>query len=77
VFWSSYMPCARCGKAIERSSAGEHRCDPQRRVEFQMVAMRHRLLTFEADLQRYLDSNEGRFEQWVAAREVRRSRRSA
>jgi hypothetical protein len=77
VFWSHFIPCADCGEAIERSAAGSHDCDPQRRVEFTLAAMHHRIGTFDSDLEEFLVSNEGRFESWLAAREVRRSRRSA
>jgi hypothetical protein len=77
VFWSNFIPCADCGQAIERSSASEHTCDPDRRVEFKMVALRHQVLTFEKELHEYLSGKEGRFESWLAARDVRHRRQSA
>ena len=67
------MPCPRCGEAVARLAADEHRCDPQRRLEFQMAAMRPRLASFEEDLDGFLAGNEGRFEAWLAERQVRRS----
>ena len=67
------MPCARCGESVAREAREVHRCDPRRRVEFEVAAMRPRLATFEDDLDRYLTGAEGRFETWLAEREVRRS----
>ena len=67
------MPCPRCGESVVRTMADEHGCDPQRRLEFQMAAMRPRLASFEEDLGGYLAGNEGRFEAWLAERTVRRS----
>lgn len=77
MFWSSYVPCAQCGEAIERASTDSHDCDPQRRVEFQVLAQSHKILTFDSDLHDYLSSNEGRFQVWLASRDVRRSHRGA
>jgi len=42
-------------------------------VEFQMAAIRPRLACFEDDLDGYLAGGEGRFEVWLAERQVRRS----
>lgn len=77
VFWSNFVPCADCGQAIERTATKPHTCDPERRVEFQMVALRHQVLTFDKELREYLSGKEGRFETWVAARDVRRRSQSA
>ncbi len=73
VFWSGYMPCATCGASVDRAEPDEHACDPDRRVEFQMVALQRQVLTFDEDLRAFLSGNEGRFETWLAARQVRRS----
>lgn len=77
MFWSNFIPCADCGEAIPRDTTGTHACDPQRRVEFQMAAMQHKVDTIDHDLESYLSTNEGRFEAWLAAREVRGGQRSA
>ena len=77
VFWSNFVPCGECGEAIERGASSSHRCDPQRRVEFQLGAMQHEIDDFESDLAEFLRSKEGRFESWLAAREVHGGRRSA
>ena len=73
MFWSSYLPCAECGEAVDRAATTTHACDPSRRVEFQMVAMQHEILEMETELREYLSSNDGRFQVWMAARDVRRS----
>lgn len=73
MFWSSYVPCADCGESVDRVAAGSHTCDPQRRLDFQMVAMQRHILSFDTELREYLSSSEGRFQVWLAAQEVRRS----
>ena len=71
--WFPSMPCPQCGASVVRSRADEHVCDADRRVEFQMAAIRPRLACFEDDLDGYLAGGEGRFEVWLAERQVRRS----
>jgi hypothetical protein len=41
-------------------------------VEFQMLDLRARVRSFDRDFVEYLDSDRGRFEVWLAARDVRR-----
>jgi hypothetical protein len=38
-----------------------------------MLVRHHEVTTFDMDFRDYLSSNEGRFEVWLAARDVRRS----
>ncbi len=73
MFLSSHMPCAECGESVDRAAADSHRCDPARRVEYQMIVMRPVLAAFDTRFREYLSGNEGRFEVWLAARDVRRS----
>jgi hypothetical protein len=68
------MPCAECGESLDRLVGLDHRCDPTRRVEFQMFGLREGVAAFEARLQRHLDTAAGRFEAWLAAQQVRRTR---
>ena len=49
-----------------------HSCDPARRVDFEMLSLRSQILALDEDFADYLASNEGRFEIWLAARDVRR-----
>jgi hypothetical protein len=70
VFWLSRIPCAECGEVVDREAADAHRCDRERWLEFQMRVLRGDLLAFDRELEEYLSSPEGRFETWLAAREV-------
>jgi hypothetical protein len=67
------MPCAQCGASVPRVAAEYHACDPRRWVEFQIAAMTSAIASFDTELREYLASKEGRFEAWLAARDVRRT----
>ena len=69
----SRMPCAQCGATVVPEDADAHTCDPPRRVEFQMAALGSRIAAFDTDLRDYLAGTQGRFEVWMARRDVRRS----
>ena len=71
MFTSRYMPCADCGESVERAVSSDHRCSAERLVEYRMFALRHDIASFEARLRRFLQSGAGRFEVWLAARQVR------
>ena len=71
MFFPSRMPCAHCGASVEHGAAEGHTCDPSRRMDFQLLAMRRGIDAFEGDLRTYLSGNEGRFETWLAALKVR------
>ena len=72
MFLPNSMPCAECGASVPRTAADQHACDPQRWVEYQMLALRAAIDSFEDDLRKHLAAKEGRFEVWLAARDVRR-----
>lgn len=72
MFVSRFMPCPRCGDSVERADLDVHRCDPVRRVDFEMFALRSDIATFEGDFRGFLATTAGRFETWLAARDVRR-----
>ena len=72
MFLSSHKPCAECGESVERTAAESHTCDPVRRLEFQMLALGPQVSAFEMELRAYLSSNEGRFQVWLASRDVQR-----
>jgi hypothetical protein len=40
-------------------------------VEFEMLRLRARIRSFDRDFAEYLASNRGRFEVWLAVREIR------
>ena len=71
MFFPSRMPCAHCGASLEPDAAGVHTCDPIRRMDFRLLAMRPAIDAFENDLRAFLSGNEGRFEAWLAALKVR------
>jgi hypothetical protein len=71
VFASRYLPCADCGASVERTIAPGHRCSTERLVEFQLFGLREDIAAFEGRLRQYLHTNLGRFEAWLAARQVR------
>lgn len=73
MFLSRHMPCEDCGESVERTSAETHICDPNRLLDYQMFKMRDKIVRFDEVFQYYLESNEGRFEVWLAAQDVRRA----
>lgn len=74
MFASRFMPCPDCGASVERTQSDAHRCEPERLVEFQMFGLRHEIARLEERLREHLDSARGRFEVWLAARDVRSPR---
>ncbi len=74
MFASRFMPCPDCGASVERTEAETHRCEPERLVEFQMFGLRDDVARLEERVREHLDSTRGRFEVWLAARDVRSRR---
>jgi len=73
VFLSRFMPCSDCGASIDRMVAVPHVCDPDQRAEFSLRPLRQEIDSFESLLHEYLAGVEGKFETWMAARQVRRA----
>ena len=71
MFASRYLPCAECGASVERVAADGHRCTPERLAEYRMFALREEIAIFEQRVADYLVTNQGQFEVWLAARQVR------
>lgn len=71
MFASRFMPCEDCGESVERSVAPGHRCSTERLVEYQMFGLRDDIARLEERVGRFLQSGVGRFEVWLAARQVR------
>jgi len=57
---------------VERRAAGVHRCKRERLVEYQLFELRDDIAKFEGRLRHYLHTATGRFEAWLAARQVRK-----
>jgi hypothetical protein len=67
------MPCSECGASIERTALDAHRCDEERRLDFAMFTMRDDIAAIERQVREHLATPTGRFESWLAARDVRRA----
>ena len=71
MFASRYLPCTECGASVARAAAEEHRCSVERLIEYRMFGLRDEIAGFDALLRDFLESGTGRFEVWLAARQVR------
>jgi hypothetical protein len=67
------MPCPECGESVEQTASVVHRCDIDRWADYQMFGLGEHMAKFDAGLSLYLHTANGRFEVWLAAREVRKS----
>ena len=73
MFASRYIPCPDCGASMDRTDPNPHVCSAERVLDFSMFALRQEITRFDQLLGDYLSSPAGRFETWLAAREVRRA----
>jgi hypothetical protein len=71
MFKSRYMPCPECGASVDRSSEQGHECSRERWADFQMFGLRAEIARLETGLEQFLRTTTGRFETWLAARQVR------
>ncbi len=62
------MPCNDCGASVARAKRDEHRCDVERRVDYELFQLRGELDAFDEEFGVYLASPVGRFAAWYAAR---------
>ena len=65
-FLSEYRPCPGCGVPIHETLADDHQCDPERKLDWEMLLLRPDIESFDGDLARWLESPAGRFETWYA-----------
>ena len=72
MFRSRYMPCDVCGASVDRTSHQGHECSPERRADYEMFGLRGEVAQLETGIGQYLATASGRFESWLAARQVRR-----
>ncbi len=68
LFESHHMPCSDCGASVARPERHVHVCDAARLVAFQMFQLRDEIADFDGALAAYLESPQGRFDAWYAAR---------
>lgn len=71
MFRSRFMPCDTCGASVDRTAPREHQCSPERRTDFEMFGLRVEVARLESGVRDYLATAAGRFETWLAARQVR------
>ena len=69
---SHYMPCSECGASLATDERTDHVCDPERRLEYRLFQLRDEVAGFDDGLRDYLESPQGRFDQWLAERDRRR-----
>jgi hypothetical protein len=65
------MPCEECGASVDVTVVPAHECSPERRADYQLFGLREEVAEFELGLRSYLATSPGRFELWLAARQVR------
>lgn len=63
-----HMPCEECGVSVARAEAGEHVCERERWLDFQVLQHREEIDAFDEELGNYFASPEGQFEAWDAER---------
>lgn len=73
MFLSRHMPCEECGESVDRTAIETHVCNPERLLDYRMFRMREEINGFESRFRDFLTESEGRFEVWLAARQVRRT----
>ena len=71
IFRSRFMPCPDCGASVDWAELRTHECSVRRRADFQLFELRDEVEQLETEIGRYLASASGRFESWLAARQVR------
>jgi hypothetical protein len=71
MFRSRYMPCDECGASVDRTGAQRHACSPERLADYRMFGLRGEVAQLEAGVRHYLTTASGRFESWLASRQVR------
>jgi hypothetical protein len=63
-----HMPCNECGASVAHAKRDEHRCDAERRLDYELFQLRRVVADFDEQFGVYLESPMGRFEAWYAAR---------
>jgi hypothetical protein len=71
MFRSRFMPCQQCGASVDRTGRLGHECLPERLADYQMFGLRDEVAQLDAGICRYMATASGRFESWLAARQVR------
>jgi hypothetical protein len=65
-----HLPCPDCGASVPvTGDAGLHICDNETRLDYQLHELGPEIERFSEELAHWLNSPEGRFQQWLAERE--------
>lgn len=67
-----FMPCPSCGASVRVVEEQEHVCNPERKLDFELFQLRGEVSALDGEIEEYLSSTRGRFEQWFADYERRR-----
>lgn len=65
------MPCPECGASVAVAPETKHVCNPDRRLDFELFQLRAEISGLGAEIEQYLSSAQGRFEQWYAEHDRR------
>lgn len=71
MFHSRYLPCPDCGASVDRAGDSRHECSPERLADYQLFGLRDEVAELETRVRDYLRTSAGRFDAWLAARQVR------
>lgn len=71
MFRSRFMPCQECGASVDRTGLLGHECLPERWADYQMFGLRGEVAQLDTEIRRYLATASGRFESWLAGRQIR------
>lgn len=63
-----YMPCAECGASVARAESEHHLCGDERRVDYEIIQLRAEIDEFDRQLADYLQTLQGQFAVWYAAK---------
>ena len=66
-----YLSCPDCGASVDQATDTQHRCDPVRQSEYELLGRPVATDAFEGGLHEWLETVDGRFETWLAVRRVR------
>jgi len=64
-----HLPCPDCGALVPSDADQLHICDDQQRLEYQLHELKAEMDRFSEDFGDWLNTPEGRLQQWIAERE--------
>lgn len=70
MFAPKYISCPDCGALVTRDAMLGHECDPERRATFMFFQLHDEVQSLETKWNQYLDTAGGRFEMWLAKRQI-------